>query len=385
MYLFERLISLLIYVLCLFLICYAILHTKKKDNHRLLKIYTLMLAVMGYCFVPHTGADLSRLLITMHYYAEMTWTNLLDAISVSSTPGVGLYFFVIGKFGNDHLLPCISAFITFSLCFSSLKRQIDEKDVKSRYIATALLLFMSRGLMMQIISNIRTIMALAICAWCIYQEFYLHARWRKLIIPYIIAASLHVMGQAMLIYRLIFMIVEKANNPTQKIVRIITAVVGGGLIWIFGNSYITAFLTKAEDYYGYAKQGTGFSYVWEGILCIFTLSVVLYMIVTYRRIKPIVAQENSDEGINETAHLVSYMIPLAVIDIFAGFIEFNFFLRINWYLTILMIPLCVQLLKVADFTGKEKVLRHNIVITAFVILLLACARGDLCSLKFFLF
>lgn len=387
MYLFERLIGLIIYVFFLFLICNGILHTGKIDNHRLLKIYVIILAIMGYFFVPHAGADLSRLILTMHYYANKSLSELVSSVTSSSTPGMCVYFFVIGRLGNDKLLPCISALITFSLCFDAFHHQIEEAKVKRAYIATALFLFMSRGLMMQIISNIRTIMSLAICGWCIYHEFYNHKKWKNLIVPYILAASLHLMGQAMLVYRLAYLLIEKGKNPTQKILRTSAAVGVASLIWIFGNRYITSFLTKADGYFNSARQNEGYSYFWEGLLCVYVLVILVYMIISFRKAKDNVQDSvsNGDMSIIATIRLIRYILPLIVLDIISGFVEFNFFQRTNWFLSILMIPLCVQLLKIAESNGTEKTICNNIRIASFAMLALACARGDLCSLKFFIF
>ena len=309
----------------------------------------------------------------------------VSAITASSTPGTGLYFYFIGKIGNDKLLPCISAFISFSMCFSLIHNQIDDKRVKRAYIATSLFLFMSRGLLMQIISNIRTIMALAICGWCVYQEFYNHAKWKRIVLPYVLAASLHVMGQAMLVYRLAYLLIEKGKNPTQKIIRTVAAVIAGLLVWIFGNRYIFQFVAKADGYVSNARQNEGYSYFWEGLLCAFVLIVLIYMVTSFRKVKERIEKNNLDDNrISETIRLINYMIPLIVLDVLSGFIEFNIFLRVNWFLTILMLPLCIQLLKYEDFIDGRKSLCNNIRIAAFVMLAVACVRGDLCSLKFFI-
>ena len=72
-------------------------------------------------------------------------------------------------------------------------------------------------------------------------------------------------------------------------------------------------------------------------------------------------------------------------DVVAGFVEFNFFQRTNWFLTILMIPLIVQLLRVSNYSNSNRVIRNNLVFMSLIMLVVACARGDLCSLKFFIF
>ena len=171
MYIVGRLLSLIIYAIILVAVCFIITNSQnKKKINCVLNLYIIILGIMGYFFIPHTGADLYRLLNTMKYYSNGDWSDIKYRILESSTPGTGLYFCLVGNLNNDHLLPAISAIITFSFCFYILKSESDDPDTKPVYIALALFVFMSRGLMMQIISNIRTIMALSISAFCVYKE-----------------------------------------------------------------------------------------------------------------------------------------------------------------------------------------------------------------------
>ena len=163
MYLIGRVISLMIFVAVMFIICYVISRSGKLTGNRAVNLYIILLGIMGYFFIPHTGADLFRLYTTMKYFSSKSVSELFEVLLSSTTPGSGLYFFVIGRLGNNNLLPFVSAIITFSFCFSILKDELKKNDSKSNYVAIALLVFMSRGLMMQIISNIRTMMALSIC------------------------------------------------------------------------------------------------------------------------------------------------------------------------------------------------------------------------------
>ena len=77
---------------------------------------------MGYFFIPHTGADYYRLLNTMKYYSNGGWSVIKNRILETSTPGTGLYFCLVGKLNNDHLLPAISAIITFFVLFLYIEK-----------------------------------------------------------------------------------------------------------------------------------------------------------------------------------------------------------------------------------------------------------------------
>lgn len=336
---------------------------------------------MGYFFIPHTGADLYRLLNTMKYYSDGNLITIKDKVLKSSTPGTGLYLGLIGKIHNDNFLPAISAIITFSFCFSILKSESNETDANPMYIALALFSFMSRGLMMQIISNIRTIMALSICAFCVYIEFYKKKKLIFIFPLYILGASLHVMGQVVLLYRIIFLIIEKAKNPVQVIFRLICSGVLCGVIWIYGQKYILALFEKGDNYVSIASSGDGYTYVWERILSVMSLLLTIYFLKKFFGYKRTYNKEFSND--EPTLSLVRYICPLIIIDVIIFFIEFNFFLRLSWYICILTMPLMISTFKLVNNENEEKTLKENTVVYCTLMLALACARGDLCSLKFF--
>lgn len=382
MYIVGRLLSLIIYAIVLVAVCYIITNSQnKKKINRVLILYIIILGIMGYFFISHTGADLYRLLNTMRYYSNGDWSVIKNRILETSTPGTGLYFCLVGKLNNDHLLPAMSAIITFSFCFYILKSESDSPDTKPMYIALALFVFMSRGLMMQIISNIRTIMALSICAACVYMEFYKNKKMISVLPIYIMAASLHVMGQVVFLYRIIFLMMEKARNPIQIIFRLICAGSLCGIVLIYGQKYLSSLFEKGDSYAISAATGNGYDYIWERILSVMSLLLLIYYLTKLFKYKKMNACDNSN---NESVlDLVRYICPLLFIDVIAFFIEFNFFQRLSWYICILTMPLMISTFKLVNDEKEEKILKENTIAYGTLMLALACARGDLCSLKFF--
>ena len=76
-------------------------------------------------------------------------------------------------------------------------------------------------------------------------------------------------------------------------------------------------------------------------------------------------------------------IFLLMIDIGLFFVEFNIAYRLSWLITILDMPLIIILFKSNICLGVRKKGFYNfILIISFLMLFIACARGDLCSLKF---
>ena len=382
MYIVGRLLSLIIYAIVLAAVCYIITNSQnKKKINCVLILYIIILGFMGYFFIPHTGADLYRLLNTMKYYSNGDWSVIKNRILETSTPGTGLYFCLVGKLNNDHLLPAISVIITFSFCFYILKSESDAPDTKPMYIALALFAFMSRGLMMQIISNIRTIMALSICAVCVYMEFYKNKKMISVLPIYILAASLHVMGQVVFLYRIIFLMMEKARSPIQIIFRLICTGFLCSIVWIYGQKYLSSLFEKGDFYATSSATGNGYDYIWERILSVMSLLLLVYYLTKFFKYKKMNACDNSN---NESVlNLVRYIYPLLFIDVIAFFIEFNFFQRLSWYICILTMPLMISTFKLVNDEKEEKILKENTIAYCILMLALACARGDLCSLKFF--
>ena len=389
MFLFARLVSLAIFALVLMLICIFISNTNdKKRAAGYLTIYTVILTVMGYLFVPHSGADLTRLWIVMHQYAREDVMVFLQSLTSSLSPGVVLYYNIIGRLGNDHLLPAVSALITFSFCFAILHSLLKKESTgfSTTEIAIALFLFMSRGLMMQIISNIRTLMALSIAAWCIYQEFYNKRSTKKLIIPYLLAASLHAMGIIIVLYRIAYSFIDQRGTRLQKINRWVLGFSAAAAVLLFGWKYILRVINKGFNYIRETQSGEGYFYLWEFILCVMTLMVLLYVIHFFRRAYRYNRNSGSADDLSHaTNQLLRYLTPLIIIEFIAIPLEFSTFQRINWYFTILLLPLTVCTLREVKLVSPAhaKVFRYNLLIAATAILFLACARGDLCSLKFF--
>lgn len=387
MYLIGRLISLIIFVVILFIVCISIKYSRsRKISILILKVYIVILTIMGYFFIPHLGADVTRLIPIMMSYRHSSISNLLVYLTNSSTPAVKVYYFVLSKMNNPNLLPATAAFITFSFCFGVLINILRyEKKIKSIEIAISLFIFMSRGLTLQIISNIRTIMSLSIIGWCIYQEFYRNKKIKSLVLLYLLGASFHVMGQVMFLYRIVYFVIENSKNRFHKLMKIALTIFILAIICIYGQKYLNNLVELTDLYFNASVRGIGYSYIWEKILSIMSIAFCIYLIKWFNHSNKInIKKRTEDLGSRSTKKLIKYIIPLVVIDILAMFIEFNFFQRTSWYLTILCIPLVVYTIREGKRLKSSIKYQRVLIIFSIIMLLLACARGDLCSLKFFI-
>lgn len=383
MYLIPRLIGVTTYTLLLIICCFLIRRTNAGTKNVLI-LYTIAIFTIGFFYVPNPEADLARLFPIMRYYSNYTINQIWETMKKYSTPGEPLYYYLISKLGNESLLPAITGFITYGLCFNVLNKCSKRVEASCYDISLALYVFMSRGLLIHVISGIRNELAFAIIFWCVYRELLEEKKITEHIPLYIIAASLHTMGQVLLLYRLLFLFVEKNDSkPLSKKWKVIIAIVSIAMVYVIGRGYIEGISRKAINYYTRAVLGTGYSYIWERLLSVIALFMTVYLIITIRRIirfNEELIDHNLRVGIR---NLIIYTSPIVIMDSIVFFFEFNFFHRTSNFLTMLDIPLSILALKLTGLYGEKKRICQTLFIISTIMLFMACARGNLCSLKFF--
>ena len=378
MYLVARLIGIGTYALLLFLMYLIIRNTNTKSLSGFLKIYVVLLSVMAFFYVPSSGADLYRLVPIMHIYAGMSPEQLWSYIVASDTPGEPLYFYLVGQLGHDGFLPAISALITYSLCFSILNDCVKKTGTSVKNAAAVLLLFMSRGLFLSAISNIRTMMALALIGWCVYHEMVNGRNVLKNVLLYLFAASLHVMGQVFLVVRIAFLLLEKTKNVRRRFLKIVIAVVAAAVVAAIAGRYLETLIETGMSYYEGGRSGEGYVYFWEGLLSGAVILFTVGFLLSLRKRKTAIEVGSvSGEG------LARFSVVTVAINIAALFFEFNFFHRTGMLLAIFNIPLGLFVLESAESEKEQAQIRSGLLILSVVMLFVTCARGDLCSLKFF--
>ncbi len=380
MYLIPRMIGIGVYTLGLMLISFFMMHTKEKYVAMWLKVYIVVLAMMAFFYVPTNGADLYRLIPIMHIYTNMSVNVLIDTMLSSSTPGVPLYYHLIGQLGMDGLLPATTAFLTYTLAFSVLLKCYKKVQSKKRDVVLILMLFMSRGLLQVTISNIRTVLAMTLVGWCIYTELDLKRSTIKNSVFYIMAASLHVMGQFMVLIRIALFLVEKSETTWHKIAKLMLSTASIAGIIFYGESYVENFVDKAEGYIVGGQQGQTYFYFWEALLSILSIMVLLYLMYKISLYRDASSIKDHKFIAKKMLH---FLTILAVFNLAILFFEFNFAFRFSFFVTLLNIPMGLYCLKCVEATPQYIKVRNNLLIVSCVMLAVAVTRGDLSSLKFF--
>lgn len=378
MFLTARLFGICTYVFLLSLTCLSLKYTNNnKKLEIILFLYLCALVLMAFLFVPYISADLYRLAFISERYASMPFDTILQEILDNRTPGCVLYLYLVGKLNNYHFLPAIAVMIDFSLLFSILKSEIKRNLTKGSFVASALFLLMSSSIFMSSISGIRNMLAYSIIIWCVYREFILKKSFLIHLPLYLVAASFHTMGQVMLIYRIVFFLFEK-NNLINRIFKILLSMFLVIIIVKYGQYFINGILEKANNYNESFQAGTEFFYIWGAISAGIQFIVTIYEINLFYKLKKYFKQQLRNFEVDNIIH---FLLPLLIISFISLFFSYVAFARVQMFLFIFLLPTTLILIKnIPEF--KQKKIQFKLFFISFVLLLISCTRGDLCSLKF---
>ena len=374
MYLLERFLGVFTYTAILLLVCFLIIKMPKKKIGKILLFYTVALSVMGFLYVPASGADLYRIIPVMHIYKEWDFEGILHHFFDTTTPMAMLYYSIIGKFNIDGLLPAITAFITYSNVFYIFKDSIKRKeDVSKKNIVLALFFVMSTGFFIETISNIRTILAFSIIIRCVYNEIVNKKSIIRYIPLYIVASLIHSSAIVITIIRIIFYIfIEKREDKylfIKKIIFVLSIVV---IYFYFGDFFVTKMFEKATKYF---TTEDGYFLIWD---CIKTFILLFEIIILTRYYKKYIKKNNKEFEVSIN-NLVNFSILMTLIILLVNFQEFNTFFRFTYFNIMINIPIIINILAIKE----DKKLEFIIFILSLASLGIAVTRGTLSSLKFF--
>ena len=379
MFLLQRLIGVGVYTLCLAWFVWSIPQVKGLRIH--LAMYCFILGLMGFFYVPLNGSDLGRVQLAMMSYAGCSWGELVDRMLNSSSPMAILYYRLVAGLGDKRMLPFVTAILTYGFCFSLLVYSHKRYQCRKAVVSLALFFFMSRGLLMMTIANIRTMLSLSLVAYAIYLYFIERRSFLKCAIVMLIGALLQNVGMLASMLFVAFYIVKGAKGRS-RILTVIEGAIVIGIAAVYGRTFILGAAEKGLKYLSYTK---GFFYIWEMLLSLMVIAASYFIMLQYRKSFEAHALVSAAEGdaLMQSRSLVQFQAFIAAVSFVLLFIEFNSGLRLSWLLTILDMPMIVIVLSDPQMSSVRKKQINEILFTISIIMLfVACARGDLCSLKF---
>ncbi|MDW0110675.1 hypothetical protein QT716_11570 [Sporosarcina aquimarina] len=305
----------------------------------------------------------------------MSFSKLWGEMMQSYAPLNLLYMHLIGKTNIDGLLPAITSFIFYSNIFYVFKRSVFHFNVRTSDASLVLFFFMSLGVLIEVISGIRTMLSFSFIAVVIYKEMvegksvYRHAFW------YIAASLIHPAGLVLTGIRFSYYVFEKSKTNYERLTKILFILITVAGILVFGRLYLLESYDKAVFYLLEDK----FSYFWEYVIGIISLLFVMYIL-------RLVSKSNRLQGGFESQrNLIGFSKYLSILLIIFS-IEYNIFHRFVIFLSIMAIPLMLSLFAKQNQTNIVRGnFRRFVFYLSCLLLLLACSRGNLTSLKFFEF
>lgn len=219
------------------------------------------------------------------------------------------------------------------------------------------------------IATIRSYVATALVVLCIYRENEQERFGPINIILYIIAALMHSIGAALILFRVMAYICfnDAIRNRTRKIVLSMMVLGAAVVLYPYYAGVMNDSLTKALFY----LDSGSYTYVWERLICI--IQTIYIIIIVYRSKKNRVF----DYALGKMEHMLIAASALLVI----SNIQFSFLVRFTFFVELLVFPLTMVLLSIEKQKGSRKTYSLT-VFTILITLLLTCSRGYLCSLKF---
>lgn len=364
MFLYERLIGIITYVSLMFIICYLI--QDDRINYKIiLKIYLIILSILAFFYIPPETEDLYRIFIMVNQIKSMDFLSFSHILTETSYPIALFFYYVIGRIGIYGLIPGITTFITFSNIFAILKICKEKYNINNKQFSLIFIFTMSTGMFGYLVTNIRALMALSILARCFVVEFILEKKIIKNLIYYLVSIFIHPLSIFVLGIRIVYnLLFEKNTKIVAKLFVIFTLIIS---FIVFKNYFEFAY----NKFLGYFLEGNYF-WIFEFIKI---LILDLFIIISIIKIK----KENKLTkftlvGEKNIANLISIFIFLIFV-----LTEFNIYMRVSYFLGIIIIPILCHLIK-----GNKKI--NNIIIfVSLLLLVVSCSRGHLSSFKFLLF
>jgi hypothetical protein len=373
MFLIERLTGLFTFTGFLALTLLGVSYLKNKQYKIVLWVYVIVLAVLAYLYKPWITADLYRL----HFWCSTTWctyswSQLFEYLYRVATPMWYLFSWTIFRVTHDvNWIQMIACFWGFGNVLYVISDIIERNHVQGAKRALILFSIMAVGTFyFEMLSGIRSMLGFSIVFFCMYREI-IERKSALFHIPlYIFAALLHQATLVLVVGRITFWGVESKNILLKMLSMLLIGILIP-FIFIQADLYVDSAVNKAINY---ATNEREYSYIWEIIIGLIEQVQIYYILWTY---KWQVGKESYQYSLFWKLTLIIGLVSLSALPF-----SYAIFRRYTIFASLCTLPL---LGKLFDGTPSRKIKFFVQVMwcLSLVIFVLSCARGDLCSYKFF--
>ena len=376
MFLFERLVGIGIYMLVLLFACLFLIKTNVRCRS-LLRAYLLCLCIMAFFYKPYRTGDLYRIFEQMEYFATMNfevfWKNYVQG---SLIPVSRLLFWIFGKIGVNGLLPAFSAFVCYSLLFYLINKTKELYRISNRTVAIVLFFLMTTSIYISVIGGIRMMLGLCMIAFSYYRGTILKRVTVVDILLYMAAVFTHAVSIVVIGVCVLSLLFDSGKNSLRRVGYGLAALVVAGIFVIYFSDFVRGLYQKFLDY----VLGDKYSDPWEYVMGAVIILMLALVFAEFRR-------RRSDETL---ARVRKYNVTavLCMVMALCFFFEFSMFYRFGAHVAVIFaIPSMMITLENAKgrggirFAGVDY--RSLMILLSLIVAAVSCARGSLCSLKFF--
>ncbi len=366
-YFLERAYSIIIYAI-LVIWMFFLLQRKKCNIKLTLWIYTIILTVLAYFFIPSESLDLYRLWQVSEWYRGLPLLDMVSEVFAYWTGSPLSHLYLAFLYNIDkHLIPAVTAFLFCWNIFYIVGDYAAKKKINHAVIALVVFLFMSRGIYGEVISGIRSMLAFSFVARCVYNEVYNKTSIIKNIPIYLLASFFHQAALVLVAIRFAFYIIYEKRGLGRVLYLIVLASVSA-LFAVYFRNNITDTITKANIYI----NSNIFSYVWE-----YALSTCYMLVCVWLLYYPYHNPRYSLEF-----HKMRKIVGSIFLICIALFFTFSIYDRYINFASFIVMPALMEVLN--DEWVRKRRYRYGILMVISIFIMFICGlRGDLNAIRFF--
>lgn len=376
MFLLERFFGIATYMLILLFVCFFLLKTNVTCKS-ILRFYVVCLCVMAFFYKPYITADLYRIFEQMEYFSSMDFGLFWKDFALeSSMPFARLLFWVFGKTGVFALLPAFSALICYSLIFYTINKTKEIYHISNQTIAIVLFYIMTTSIYISVIGGIRMMLALSMIVFAYFRGTVEKKITIVDIFLYGLSLFTHSVSAVVVCICVCASLFASGKNIWRKIGLSIGAIGVGGVAVVLFSDRVDRLYQKFLEY----VLGDKHSDLWEYMMGAIIILMLFFMFLEIHRLC------KHAEYVNVKKYNLASIISVALAVCFC--FEFSMFYRFGGHVAVLFsIPSMMVVLEKTK--GKSSVLmagvdfRSIMIVLTLIMAAISCARGSLCSLKFF--
>jgi len=374
MFLKERIVSLLLYAVTLF-IAYKLLNKTVRNQWKtVLMGYLVVLCLFAFFYKPYVTADLFRLRQYITYWTELPFSRLVSYALRHSAPAWVFYSYFIDKLGNTNWLQTITCFWCFGNVFYIIFKEIERNGLVDNRRGLLLFYVMAIGaFFLQTISGIRSMLGISIVVFCFYRENIENKSVLRHLLLYLFAALLHSSTMALVIARFSFLVVQYKNISKKLLFSILVLGLG-----VFSIYYLRDYIREAMSIgWTYLFGPKEYTYIWEIIIGIFETAITCFVMNQYR------IRYAGDEDMESYNSMCLFCLIWTIISVIALPFSYAIFRRYTMFSTLLSIPLLTKILRYEQKSENQSNFASNIWLMLMIVFAISGVRGDLCGYKFF--